>query len=212
MTDIYIVRHGQSQANEKDLFLGHGDMDLTELGYRQAEKTAAYLDNIHIDAIYSSDLLRAYNTALATAKRKNLSVTTSKDLREIHGGKWELMPYHRIGDVYPEDFRVWRENFGLSRCTGGESTQELSQRIGKEVCRIAEENPGKTVCLFSHAAAIRMLKAYCDGSTPAEIQSIPWASNASVSHLQYENGHLKMLQYSINDFMGDLSTQFKNNI
>lgn len=212
MTEIYIIRHGQSKANEQDLFLGHGNMDLTELGYKQAEKTAAYLDRIHVDAIYSSDLLRAYNTALVTAKRKGLPVTTSKNLREIDAGKWEYMPFNEIIQVYEEDFLVWKHNIGLARCTGGESTIEVGQRLAAEIKRIAEENPGKTICIFSHAAAIRMLKAVCDGCAPEEMQKIPYASNASVSHLRYENGQLCVLEYSIDDFMGDLATRLPTNV
>ena len=212
MTDIYVIRHGQSLANEKDLFLGHGDMDLTELGYKQAERTSDYFSNIHVDAIYSSDLLRAYHTALATAKKKGLSVTTSKNLREIHAGKWEFMPFKEIINTYREDFLVWKNNIGFARCTGGESTIEAGQRLAAEIKRIAQENPGKTVCIFSHAAAIRMMKAVCDGCAQEDMQKIPYPSNASVSHLKYEDGILRVLEYSIDDFMGDLSTHLPANV
>ena len=207
MTDLYLIRHGQSVGNIKDLFLGHGDLDLTDLGYEQAEKTAEYLDGMQIDAIYSSDLLRAYNTALATAKHKDLPVITSKNLRVIHAGKWEFMPYNEIIHTYTEDFQVWKDNIGLARCTGGESTMELAQRMGAEVTRIAKENPDKSVCIFTHAAAIRMLRAYCDGCAPEDVRNIPWPSNASVTHLQYDNKQLKVVAYSIDDFMGELVTR-----
>ena len=73
-TKIYLVRHGQSEGNLHDQFIGHTDIALTELGRRQAEMAAVYLESIHLDAIYSSDLQRAYDTACATAKRKGLPV------------------------------------------------------------------------------------------------------------------------------------------
>ena len=67
-TLIYIIRHGESLGNKNRKFLGHTDLDLTDLGYAQALKTAECLASVPFDRIYSSDLIRAYNTAL----RKNL--------------------------------------------------------------------------------------------------------------------------------------------
>ena len=96
-THLYFIRHGQSKANQINAFLGHGNLDLTTVGLTQAKLTAKFLDSVKVDAIYSSDLKRAYHTALETAKLKNLPVTTSKNLREVSAGKWEYMPFADIG-------------------------------------------------------------------------------------------------------------------
>ncbi len=70
MTRLIITRHGQSIANAQYRFAGHSDFDLSEIGHKQAELAAEYISkNFTVDYIYSSDLLRAYNTALPTAKR-----------------------------------------------------------------------------------------------------------------------------------------------
>ena len=75
MTRIILIRHGQSIANFIGKFAGHSDFDLTELGHRQAELAAGYLlKNEKIDKIYASDLLRAYNTAVPTAKALGLEI------------------------------------------------------------------------------------------------------------------------------------------
>lgn len=211
-TDIYLIRHGQSIANELDHFLGHGDLDLTELGYLQAEKTAAFLKDIPIDVIYSSDLIRAYHTAEATAKIKGLPIITRRELREIDAGKWENMPFHSLPEQYPEDFHVWMTNIGHARCTGGESVLELQSRFLEEVTRIARENQGRAVCIFCHATPIRVLKAALDGCTADEIRTIPWPSNASVTHVRYEDGRLQMLQYSRDDFMGTDVTRLPSDV
>ena len=68
-TRLYMIRHGQSEGNLKNLFLGHTDMDLTELGHLQAEMAAEYLATVPVDVIYASDLKRAFHTALHTSEK-----------------------------------------------------------------------------------------------------------------------------------------------
>ena len=211
-TTIYLVRHGQSQGNLKDQFIGHTDIALTDLGRKQAEVTATYFENVHLDRIYSSDLQRAYDTACATARLKNLSVTKTAAMREIDGGQWETRVFSTLMETYKKDFSVWQNNFGNARCTDGESVLELQNRIVGEVRRIAEENPGKSVAIFCHATPIRVFRAHCDGASVAEMGNVPWASNASVSHAEYENGVFKMIDYSIDDFMGSLVTALPTNV
>ena len=78
MTHVYFIRHGQSEGNLKHLFLGHTDLDLTDLGRKQAERVGDFFKDIHVDAIYSSDLLRAYHTACPVAKAKGLEIIKSE--------------------------------------------------------------------------------------------------------------------------------------
>ena len=113
-TTIYLVRHGQSEANLKDLFLGQKNLDLTPLGHAQAEKTAEYLKNLHIDKIYSSDLTRAYQTAEHTAKVKGVDIEKNIGIREIDAGKWELVSFFELPSLYPEDWQLWIDNIGLA--------------------------------------------------------------------------------------------------
>ena len=90
MTKIIVVRHAQSLANEKGIFIGHMDMDLSELGKKQAELLGKYLLDkaFPIDVIYSSDLSRAMKTAEPTAITHGLEIIPDARLREICGGDW----------------------------------------------------------------------------------------------------------------------------
>ena len=81
-TRLFLVRHGESIGNAQRCFLGHTDLDLTEYGYRQAKCTADFLSDIRIDEVYSSSLIRAYNTALPNAAMRSLTVKRSDMLRE----------------------------------------------------------------------------------------------------------------------------------
>ena len=205
-TEIYLIRHGQSEGNLHSLFLGHTDMDITALGHEQAERTARYLENIHADVIYSSDLLRAYHTACHTAALKGMEVIKRSDLREIFAGKWEGMSFADIAKEYKEDFALWRENVGFARCTDGESVIELQKRFTEAVERIVKENDGKTVFIFSHATTVRTASAKWMGISPERLGELPWPTNASVTHARYENGEFSVLEYSKDSFLADIST------
>lgn len=211
-TIIYLVRHGQSVGNLHDQFIGHTDIALTELGRQQARMAAQYLKDIPVDAIYSSDLSRAYETALETARLKNMPVTKTAGMREIYGGQWETVNFPSLRARYAKDFSVWCDDFGNACCTGGESVKQLQTRIVSEVRRIAEENRGKAVMIFCHATPIRVFRAHCDGADTAAMGAIPWASNASVTHVEYENGQFRLVQYSIDHFMGDLVTALPEDV
>ena len=211
-TKIYLILHGESQGNIKSVFLGHGDLDLTERGYAQAQKTAEYLKNIPVDAIYSSDLLRAYNTAKATAEKFGLPIVARMELREINAGKWEFVNFTTISEKFSDTYGVWLTNIGRSCPDGGESVANLQKRIAGEITRICEENLGKTVCVFTHATSIRVFAAFCEGKSLDGIKERPFPTNASVTSVEYEDGKFKLVEYSHDSFMGELKNNLPNNV
>ena len=212
MTKLIIVRHGYSKANEQNIFLGHGNMDLTEKGHTQAQLTAEYLQSVQIDAIYSSDLDRAMQTAEHTAKLKNLPIIKSKGLREIDAGVWDFMVFDKLRIDYPEEFDKWYNDVANCRCPGGESYREMQDRMFSTVTSIAEENAGKTVALFSHATAVKGFICKVLGITDQETARYPYPSNASITILEYENGKFTLIEYSKDDFLSTLKTALPEDI
>ncbi len=212
VTKLYMIRHGESQANEKNVFLGFTDLDLTEKGKEQAKKTAAYLQNVGADAVYASDLLRAYHTAEATATLVGLPVQKTAGLREIFAGEWENQSFDDLEKRYAESYGVWIRDIGLSCPDGGESVEKLQQRVVAELESIAKANEGKTVLVFTHATPIRCFAAYCKKQSLAEMKTTPWAGNASVSVFTYENGEFSLVEYGVNDFLGDIATKLPENV
>ncbi len=205
---IYFVRHGQSKANELDLFLGQGDLDLTEKGVTQAKLTAKFLCTLPIDVIYSSDLSRAYNTALETSKLLNLPVIKDKGLREIDCGEWDLKPFSFIKEHFKQGYNTWLVDVANARCDGGESVEQMQNRIVEAVDKIVQQNPNKTVLIFSHATAIRCFAGYCTGKGKYGVQEIPWANNSSVTEVEYKDGKYTLVNYGMDHFLGDKSTGF----
>ncbi len=213
MTTLILIRHGESEANQRDVFAGHYNPPLTERGQEQARRTARYIrENYAVDKAYASDLQRAYVTGKCVADLFGLELTPDRNLREIDAGEWDEMTFDAISEQYPEEFAVWTGDIGRSRPTGGESVEELSRRIFSEVSKIAAENDGKTVLLAFHATPIRVLECMVKGGDLSTMKDIPWVANASVSVLTYDGGAWNYELISHDAHLGELSTRLPDNI
>ncbi len=206
MTKFLLIRHGESLGNAARQLLGHTNLDLSELGYRQAQATAKALENEHIDIVYSSDLLRAFNTAKACADLHGLEVIPSKNLREVMLGEWEgqyvLDVIEKYGDMYEKE---WLGSYGTFRFPGGESTVEAGVRFYNECVRIAEMNPDKTVVVAAHAAVIRSFVAKVLEIAPEDVAAkIGFPTNASVSELCYKDGKFELVEFSRDAHLTDV--------
>ena len=198
-TKIIFIRHGESQGNAIRKILGHTDMDLSELGYRQAYATAEALKDERVDAVYSSDLLRAFNTAKPNADMRGLEVVPSRQLREVYVGKWENRFAEDIIAEYGEDeyFGRWLGDFGNFVFPDGEAVWDAGNRFYREVLRIAEMHLGQTIIIAAHAAVIRACWGIFTGLTPDNIsEALPFPTNASYSVASYENGRLVPVEFS----------------
>ena len=203
ITKLYFVRHGQSIGNLREIYLGHTDLDLSELGHKQAAATAEHLKNVKFDAIYSSDLLRAHNTALPHAKMRGIEIIDSKNLREIFLGDWENMPVKKLVDEHYDDFVVgWKENYGTFTVPGGESVWGSGQRFYQEVLKIAEKHLGETVLITAHASVIRTFWGIISGVKPEELAAaVAFPLNASYSIAKYDGEKIIPIEYSNADHM-----------
>jgi broad specificity phosphatase PhoE len=204
MTRIIMIRHGQSLANAQSRFAGHSDFDLSELGKQQAELAAKYLcEKEQIDVIYSSDLLRAHNTALPFSKAYGLPINDREGLRELFAGDWEGRTIDDIKQRYSEDFRVWREDFSNARCTGGESVGEMYERMIREVLCLARENDGKCILLATHATPIRVTEAYSRGLSADRVHEVPFVRNSAMNIFEYDGNTLRPVKTNITEHLDD---------
>lgn len=195
-TLIYMVRHGESLGNATRRILGHTDLGLSERGVEQASACARALSLVSFDKIYSSDLIRAYETALPHAELRGMEVICDVGLREIYMGDWENVCVYDINET--ELYRdSWRCHFGTFIAPNGERVIDLAERIERRVIEIARDNPGKTLLLVSHAAAIRALFAKISGLVPEEWNdAFEFPTNASFTTLKYDGERLIPCEYS----------------
>ena len=212
MTEILLIRHGQSVSNLEKYFTGSADIPLTELGRTQARQTAEYISaHYKVDVVYASDLSRAFETGKAVADLFGLPVIPDKSLREIFAGQWERVHFVDLEKRFPETFKVWQTDVGNAHPDGGESVAQLQQRILESVTRIARENDGKTVVIATHATPVRVLQCHCEGKSLGEMAKIPWVGNASVTRVEYQDGKLTLLEAGFEGHLGRLTTALPHN-
>ncbi len=201
MTEIIIQRHGQSYGNRDAIFLGHTDLSLTEEGISQAKITAEYLKDEKIDKIYSSDLKRAYETALEHKKYHDVEIEVRKELREFYVGDWEgANTLALIENLYSEfKERRFRYDFAYPN---GERTADGAERFFAEVLKIARENEGKKILIAAHAGVIRAFWFKLIGARTEYMSDVlPFMENCAISTLTYDGERLVPGKYNIHDFL-----------
>ena len=213
MTTFLLIRHGESEANLKRFFAGQCDVALTPLGHQQARCTADFVAaNYHVDAVYASDLRRAYDTGIHIASCFGLPVLSEPGLREIFSGQWQGKTFDELQTSYTDSYSCWLTDIGNACCPDGETVAQLAGRVYDTICRIAEENPDKTVAIATHATPIRTLQWRMSGQPLSHMKDIPWVSNASVSELRWENGVLTPVKISQDAHLADMQTRFPPNV
>ena len=183
-TTFYLIRHGESLANQQNRLCGHADWDLTELGREQAKRNAQLLKDVPVDVVLSSDLLRAYHTAEAVAQLKGLPVQTDPGFREIFVGPWEGQLEADVIAKEPELLAAWRKE--LKHVPGGESVEALYHRVKAALDRAAERYAGKHIVVATHATPIRVLTCVFSGMSLEDAVRIQPVSNASVTRIVWD--------------------------
>ncbi len=153
MTTILLVRHGETNWNVERRVQGHSDTPLNDNGRAQARALVAELEGEPIDAVYSSDLLRAHETARIVAQARGLDVTAIRDLRERNFGTWEGLTDAEIFARFPE---AANESWG-----DGETKPEMARRVFDALQRIAETHPSGRVLVVSHGGPLRAVLTHC---------------------------------------------------
>ena len=154
MSRLIVWRHGNTDWNASHRVQGQTDVPLNELGQQQAADSAELLIKMRPDAIVSSDLHRASDTAVALALRTGLTVGYDKRLRGRYFGRWQGLTMSEVAELYPEQYARWT----AGQEVGGdvESLAELGERVSEALHAAAElAPPGGTVVVATHGAAAR---------------------------------------------------------
>ena len=161
MGSWYLVRHGETEWNRTGRMQGHINVPLSGVGRRQATLLAAQLGDVRFDAIYSSDLDRAHETARLVAGDRNVAVETDPDLREFSYGEWEGLTLTEVETTYPGDLAKRIEaggNLGFT-APGGESTAKVLARVRRWWMRASQCHDSQDhVLVVAHGGSIRALR------------------------------------------------------
>ncbi|MFW6278643.1 MAG: alpha-ribazole phosphatase [Bacillota bacterium] len=158
-TELIIIRHGETDWNKQHKYQGQQDIDLNQQGYQQARQTGSYLASRKIDALYSSDLKRAYHTAQKINQYQELEIQCQKKLREMDFGTWEGLTYQEIKEKNPQLLAEWNRDPAKINPPRGENLQIVQQRAKKCFQEIIADNEGKKVLIVSHGGVIKVFLA-----------------------------------------------------
>lgn len=157
MTKLFLIRHGQSEWNSLNKIQGQQNTILTELGKKQALSLGERLINENIDIIYTSDLIRAYNTAEIISKKINKPVISNNAIREINFGIWEGLTIQEIKLKYKDDYSIWLKEPHKLNIEGLENLTILQERAMKYINEIMLQNEGKNIAIVSHGAILKTI-------------------------------------------------------
>lgn len=198
MTEIYLIRHAQAEGNLYRMMQGHWDGKVTELGWKQIDALAERFRDIHIDAVYSSDLYRTRMTAGAITRYHDIPLHTTAKLREINMGAWEAEFFANVNYSQPEDVRKFIFEPSEWKIPGAETYAQVAERAFPELERLCRKHPGQVIAAVSHGVTIRCILSKALGIDLKDVEQLPIVKNTAVTKLYYDKGSFSA-EY-INDY------------
>ena len=158
-TKLYLIRHGETEDNKTGVLMGSTDTPLNDHGRLQAANLRERINALEVDAIYTSPLQRAVETAtLVFGDRQPIIADSS--LQEFHFGEWEGMHFAEISRQYPEVWRLWLSDWEQTHIPGGEAFAAFKQRVIGATEELVRLHQGRRVAVVSHGGCIRSLLAH----------------------------------------------------
>jgi probable phosphoglycerate mutase len=204
MTEILLIRHGETDWNAARRLQGHLDIPLNEEGMRQAAALGAALSDEPLDAIYASDLSRALVTATPLAEARGMRVQTDVRLRERCYGAFEGLLYGEIGARYPDAWRAFRARDADARFPEGdrpsETLREFSARSVQAVTSIAAKHVGQRIAIVAHGGVLECVYRVANNIglvAPRDFE----IRNASINRLRWDGIGLTVLHWSDTSYL-----------
>lgn len=187
-TRICLVRHGETAWNAEKRIQGQTDIALDQTGLAQAAAAARWLSRQPVDALYSSDLLRARQTAACIADALNLPLSLLPAFRERRYGLFEGMTYDEARVRYPEDYHAFEvRDPDYAFPGGGESLKQLHVRVTGQLQRLAADHAGQLVVLVTHGGVLDIVNRFVRGN-PLELARDFLIPNAGINWLSVRDG------------------------
>lgn len=193
---LILIRHGETDWNKQSRYLGNTDLPLNEKGLQQVAEIASLLKTFQPNVLYSSDLIRANQTARLIEKIFSLPLHTDKRLREINFGLWEGKTYAELSDKERVLSANWFNDPNSITIPGGESWQKFQSRVLAFLQEIIPQHRNEKVIVVSHGGPIKIIIAHflgVSGSKISHLQISPASIN--VVDIYDQKGFLKLLNW-----------------
>ncbi|MFO0704806.1 MAG: histidine phosphatase family protein [Candidatus Andersenbacteria bacterium] len=166
MVTIIFESHSTTTDNEKELSSGHNDVGLSELGIKQSHELGERYKAVHVDAVFASDLKRAYKTGEIAFKGRGIPIIKDRRLREVDYGELTQHPGEEVKKLKP--------GFITKPFPGGESYQQTSERMKSFLQDLLKKYDGKTVMVIGHRATQYGLEHWINGIPLEQVIPAPW--------------------------------------
>ncbi len=182
---VILIRHGQTDWNQEDIFRGRIDVKLNSEGMREAEIIGKALSKVRIDDIYSSPLSRAYETAKCIASFHNKEVVVQKEFIDIDFGVWQGLSKSEVKERYQKAFSKWERKPERVKIPGAESLDDVRNRTLAGVHAILSEYPEGIVIIVSHGLINKVL-----------LCAVLGLSNSHFWKVKQDNGAVNIFKYT----------------
>lgn len=203
MTELLLVRHGETEWNAGKIFRGRADVNLNEKGVVQAKLLGEYLKKSRLDAVYSSPLQRAVHTAEKISKLHSLDVRIEPALIDLDYGEWQGISLDEVKKIYKNLYIKWEKTPEKVRFPGGESLDDVKSRTITAVNKIVDKHKGSVV-LVSHRVVNKVLICSLLGLDNSHFWKIRQAT-CGISSFSYENEQYILTKHNDTSFLGNLS-------
>ncbi len=201
MSEILLIRHGETAWNTAEIFRGRADVPLNEAGRTQAERLSEYLSRKKIDTVYASPLARARETAEIIAGRHGLGVKNVPEIIDIDFGEWQGLSHQEVKERYGELYRRWLEHPEGVKFPGGESLAEVRERAESPVQRLAAGGEEVTAALVAHRVVNKVLICALLGLDESRFWNIR-QDTGGITTFNYEKGRFILTGHNDTSFLG----------
>jgi broad specificity phosphatase PhoE len=203
MTEIILVRHGETEWNASETFRGRADVDLNETGLKQAELLGKYLSAEKIDLIYASPLKRAVQTAEAIARFQKIDVNPVENLIDFDCGDWQGLTLKEVREKYEELYRDWQDTPEQVKVPGGESLEDVKRRVMPFVDEAVTRCGEGKVALVSHRVVNKVIICALLGLSNAHFWNIK-LDNAAITRFVYDGERVILTEHNNTSYLREI--------
>jgi len=157
MVKVILIRHGETDWNKEQIFRGRIDVALNEVGLAQARTVQATLKDVQINAIYSSPLSRALETARVVGEGRNCEIRIEEGFIDIDFGRWQGLSHQKVKEDYKDLYEMWLSKPQMVTFPEGESLEEVQKRSMKALEKVIKKHPEETLAIISHRVLNKVL-------------------------------------------------------
>jgi len=195
MTEIVLVRHGETELNTAGVFRGRADVALNERGRSQADAVGQALSTVPVSAVYSSPMVRALDTARAIAAPHDLTPVVDPAFNNIDLGEWQGAEKELVRREQPELWRLWRDDPDALRIPGGETLAEVRERAYSRALELANLHTDARIAIVSHRSVAKLLAGALMGMESGYFWRF-YLDNAGYSVFGFNDGGFVLLRWN----------------